>query len=171
MSTTRYIDVYVKAKLIYDLGGIANDAKRTLRSDEIDRCTNLIYRDSNDELVVHESDYTYKHADFSVEVNRGDTIEWSIRLHTSGAKVTSGETGFTVELVSVNHEPNPPTNPNFFTKNSLTPEPSDKHILGSIPNNSGLVGQSESYNITFNVTNPNKVSRQFIIDPKLKINS
>lgn len=104
---------------------------------------------------------------FTTDVDMGTDICWDIRVADPRS-----DRGYSVALVSVFHNPQPPgpTNPNFFDHDPLNVGKNGK-VCGTIVNRPILPGFEDSYSISFTITGPNGMSPVFVLDPKLSVNT
>jgi len=102
---------------------------------------------------------------FETHVFKNFKITWDIEVENK----TEKDKEYKVELVSINHNPKPSTNPNLFDHNPLTPKPksNNKSIQGTIVN---APSSPENYTINFQILKNDKDPHPFHIDPKLKSN-
>jgi hypothetical protein len=148
----RTINVYVKAKELFEVG-------QTATEDQIDTRTALTVNHGTD----GQSDWT-KHKNYEVTVYMNKQVTWDIkRFSPSG-----DDKEYEVKLVSVNHMPER-GNPNFFNEEILNVG-SDGNITATITNDPQLTNNDDSYTIKFTITYDGK-EIPYVLDPKLKINS
>jgi len=99
------------------------------------------------------------HRDFEVSVNRDHTVRWVIAPKEFGPYVHE----YKLNLVSVQYK-----NQAFFKSDSYEVA-KDGSFIKAIINSKMKKEVEESYSITFTITHQGKVSKPFIIDPKLRI--
>ena len=148
----RTINVYVKAKKLFEIGKSATET-------QVDTNTALTVNQGND----GQSDWT-EHKDYEVTVYMNKSVTWDIKRYSP----SGDDKEYEVKLVSVNHIPEQ-GNPNFFNEEILNVG-SDGNITATITNDPQLANKDDSYTIKFTITYDRK-EIPFIIDPKLAINS
>ncbi len=147
---SRRVDVIVQAHELYPLRPTEkNTDDHTALSDD----------------TGFSSEFGDSNRNYETEVFKDFQMTWDIKA----ANNNGSDKDYKVELVSVTHNPKPPTNPNLFNQNKLVPKPGSnkKSINGTIVHASP---SPEDYTIHFQIFYKDKDPKPFHLDPKLRTN-